>query len=73
MNDFDEIFGGVGRDPRNDGLDFGGDDPNPGIFIYYCDFYRQQRIKPANARRRFELAECFLVTIIIFLLFYFLK
>ena len=41
-----------GRDPKNNRLDFGGDldhDSNPGFFkgffIYYCDSYRQPKIK----------------------------
>ena len=33
-----------------------------GFFTYYCDSYRQPRIKRENKnpRRRFELSECFL-------------
>ena len=31
------------------------------IFFYYCDCYRQPRIKHENPRQRFELSECFSV------------
>jgi len=33
-----------------------------GFFIYYCDSYRQPRVKCENPLWRFELSECFLVT-----------
>jgi len=54
----------VGRGPRNSRLHFGGNldyNPDPGFldadFVYYCDSYRQPRIKHENPRRRFELFE----------------
>jgi len=31
------------------------------FFIYYCDSYRQPRIKHGNPQWRFELSECSLV------------
>jgi len=62
--------------PRQQSIDFGGDPVNdlaPWVpasgsrnflnefFIYYCNSYRQPRIKKLNSRQRFELSECFLV------------
>jgi len=32
-----------------------------GFFIYYCDSYRQLRIKHENTRWRFALTECSLL------------
>jgi len=34
------------------------------IFIYCCDFYREQKIKHDNPRHRFELSGCFLVLLL---------
>jgi len=42
-------------------------DPDPdqgifkGFFVYYCDCYRQPRVKHENPGRKFEFFECFLV------------
>jgi len=62
--DFDKFSGGVGHDPRNNRLDFGGgpdNNPDPVFSVYYRDCYRQPRIKHENSRQRFELSERFLV------------
>jgi len=77
--DFDEIFRGMGA-WRKEQWDFGGHvdynvDPGitiwiqeyfNGLFIYYCNSYRQPRIKHESLRQTFELSECFLVLIITF-------
>ena len=62
--DFDEIFGGLERGPRNNRPYFGLDpdlDPGflKGFFICYSDCYRQPRIKHENPVRRFEVNEYF--------------
>jgi len=66
--DFGEIFGGAGRGAKNNGLDFSGDqnhEPDPGLFTYYCDSYKQPRIKRENPRRWFGLSACFLVRLFV--------
>jgi len=51
----------MGRGPRIDRLDFGGD---PDHDLYYCGSCTQPRIKRENCWRRFELSECFLVILL---------
>jgi len=63
QTDCDKIFGGVGRGPRNNRNNFGGDpdcDPNPGIFkgfhiFYYRYSYKEPRIKHVGTWRKYAL------------------
>ena len=49
--DLVKFFGGMGR----------GRNIFKGFLIYYCDSYRQPRIKHENPWKRFKFSECFLV------------
>jgi len=67
MNGFWWNFWRDGAWPRNNRLDYDSDPQHDriqkivtGFFIYYCDFYREPRIKHEHFRQRFELSECFL-------------
>jgi len=64
-----DVGGDLDHDPHSEFLECGsrsGPEILKGFFIYYCDSYRQPRIKHENQWHGFELSECFLYSLFIY-------